>query len=86
MRGGGHTFCEPHDRARSYNPADSIPSADNGEHLVVDHAWYGDVIGGSFRLASEFAEDLAAAGHWVDYVCCAPDDRPDGPACSKSAA
>jgi glycosyltransferase involved in cell wall biosynthesis len=43
----------------------------SGRILVVAHAWYGDLIGGTFRLASEFAEDLAAAGHDVDYVCCA---------------
>lgn len=41
--------------------------------LVVAHAWYGDTIGGSFRLASEFAEHLVDAGHRVTYVCCAPD-------------
>ncbi|MFV0444367.1 MAG: glycosyltransferase family 4 protein [Planctomycetaceae bacterium] len=40
--------------------------------LIACHAWYGDVIGGSFRLASEFAEDLAASGHAVDYLCCMP--------------
>lgn len=42
--------------------------------MVISHAWYGDMIGGAFRLASEFAEDLAAAGCAVDYVCCAPAD------------
>ena len=41
--------------------------------LVVSHAWYGDQIGGSFRLASEFAEDLAAGGHRVAFVCAATD-------------
>ena len=39
--------------------------------LVVSHAWYGDVTGGAFRLASEFAEHLAEAGHRVSFVCCA---------------
>jgi glycosyltransferase involved in cell wall biosynthesis len=39
--------------------------------LIVSHAWYGDVIGGAFRLASEFAEHLATTGHQVSYVCCA---------------
>ena len=39
--------------------------------LVVSHAWYGDVIGGAFRLASEFAEFLAARGNRVSFVCCA---------------
>ncbi len=41
--------------------------------LVAAHAWYGDVIGGSFRLASEFAQSLAEAGDRVTYVCCAPE-------------
>ncbi len=41
------------------------------EHILVAcHAWYGDTIGGSFRLASEFAEYLAQQGHKVTYVCC----------------
>ncbi|TWU27161.1 GDP-mannose-dependent alpha-(1-6)-phosphatidylinositol monomannoside mannosyltransferase [Novipirellula galeiformis] len=41
-------------------------------HLIVAcHAWYDDMIGGSFRLASEFAIDLANRGHRVSYVCCA---------------
>lgn len=39
--------------------------------VVACHAWYDDLIGGSFRLASEFAEHLAAQGHSVSYVCCA---------------
>ena len=39
--------------------------------LVACHAWYGDVIGGSFRLASEFAEHLANQSYPVSYVCCA---------------
>ena len=38
--------------------------------LVACHAWYGDEIGGSFRLASEFAEYLATQGYRVSYVCC----------------
>ncbi len=42
---------------------------------VVCHAWYRDVIGGSFRLASEFAEYLAEQGYPVSYICCAPDDQ-----------
>jgi glycosyltransferase involved in cell wall biosynthesis len=46
----------------------------DGRILVVAHAWYGDLIGGTFRLASEFASDLAAAGCDVDYICCAPAD------------
>ena len=41
--------------------------------LVTAHAWYGDMIGGTFRLASEFAEHLAGAGYDVIYVCCDVD-------------
>jgi glycosyltransferase involved in cell wall biosynthesis len=48
--------------------------------VVVAHAWYTDVIGGSFRLATEFATDLANCGHRVFYVCCAPDSSRGLPA------
>lgn len=49
-------------------------------HVVVAcHAWYGDTIGGSFRLASEFAEHLAEQGHRVSYLCCAKEAGYDGP-------
>lgn len=44
--------------------------------LVVSHAWYGDLIGGAFRLASEFAISLAESGHRVSFVCC--DTRKNG--------
>jgi glycosyltransferase involved in cell wall biosynthesis len=47
--------------------------------LVACHAWYGDTIGGSFRLASEFAEFLAANGHKVSYLCCASSPQWKGP-------
>jgi glycosyltransferase involved in cell wall biosynthesis len=47
--------------------------------LIVSHAWYGDTIGGSFRLASEFAEFLAANGHKVSYLCCASSPQWKGP-------
>ena len=44
------------------------------KHIVVAcHAWYGDTVGGSFRLASEFAEYLALQGYRVSYLCCAKD-------------
>ena len=43
--------------------------------LVVSHAWYGDLIGGAFRLASEFAVSLASSGHRVRFVCCAPEKK-----------
>jgi glycosyltransferase involved in cell wall biosynthesis len=49
-------------------------------HVVVAcHAWYGDTIGGSFRLASEFAEYLAEQGHHVSYLCCAKEAGYAGP-------
>ncbi|GAB5442261.1 MAG: glycosyltransferase family 4 protein [Fuerstiella sp.] len=41
--------------------------------VVACHAWYDDLIGGSFRLASEFAVWLAEQGHDVSYVCCQVD-------------
>jgi len=42
-------------------------------HIAIAcHAWYEDDFGGSFRLASEFAEFLASRGHQVTFVCCAP--------------
>ncbi len=47
--------------------------------LIACHAWYHDTLGGSFRLASEFAEYLAEQGHRVSYVCCAKDPGYDGP-------
>jgi len=47
--------------------------------LIACHAWYEDVTGGSFRLASEFAEFLAGQGHKVTYLCCAKDANWDGP-------
>jgi glycosyltransferase involved in cell wall biosynthesis len=43
--------------------------------VMVAHAWYGDVIGGSFRLATEFAEYLATCGVRVTYVCCGLDGQ-----------
>jgi hypothetical protein len=43
--------------------------------IVVAHAWYGDMIGGSFRLATEIARHFSGAGRRVIYVCCS--DRVD---------
>ncbi|MCA9049844.1 MAG: glycosyltransferase family 4 protein, partial [Planctomycetaceae bacterium] len=41
-----------------------------GRHVVVAcHAWYGDVTGGAFRLASDLAAFLANRGWRVSYVC-----------------
>jgi glycosyltransferase involved in cell wall biosynthesis len=49
-------------------------------HVVVCcHAWYEDTLGGSFRLASEFAEHLAEQGHRVSYLCCANEAEYNGP-------
>jgi glycosyltransferase involved in cell wall biosynthesis len=47
--------------------------------LIACHAWYEDTLGGSFRLASEFAEHLAAEGHRVSYLCCAKEAGYYGP-------
>ena len=55
-------------------------SVESSPHILVAcHAWYGDVLGGSFRLASEFAEHLAASGYRVTYACCAKSSDWDGP-------
>ena len=45
--------------------------------LVTALAWWGDMVGGPFRLASEFAEYLAGVGYDVTYLCCdvAPERR-----------
>lgn len=37
--------------------------------VVVSHAWIDDQVGGAYRVASEFAEHLAASGCRVCYVC-----------------
>ena len=47
--------------------------------LIACHAWYRDLTGGSFRLASEFAEYLSAQGNLVSYVCCANSSDWNGP-------
>jgi glycosyltransferase involved in cell wall biosynthesis len=43
--------------------------------VIACHHWFDDVIGGSFRLATEFAEHAAAAGRRVVYVCCGRPDQ-----------
>lgn len=45
--------------------------------LVVAHAWYDDLYGGAFRVATELARGLARAGWHVVYVCWNPADHPD---------
>jgi glycosyltransferase involved in cell wall biosynthesis len=47
--------------------------------LIACHAWYRDSTGGSFRLASEFADYLSAQGNLVSYVCCANSSDWNGP-------
>lgn len=41
--------------------------------IIASHAWYDDTLGGAFRVASEFAEGLAARGERVAFVCGARD-------------
>jgi glycosyltransferase involved in cell wall biosynthesis len=43
--------------------------------VIACHHWFDDVIGGSFRLATEFAEHAADAGRSVVYVCCGRPDQ-----------
>lgn len=45
--------------------------------IVACHHWFDDVIGGSFRLATEFAEHVAASGRHVVYICCGKPDQVD---------
>lgn len=47
--------------------------------VVACHSWYDDLVGGAFRLASEFAIHLAEQGHEVFYVCSQPTDDSDLP-------
>lgn len=44
--------------------------------LIVAHAWYDDLYGGAFRVATELARGLARAGWNVIYVCWNASDRP----------
>lgn len=37
--------------------------------LIVAHAWYDDLYGGAFRVATELARGLVRAGWHVTYVC-----------------
>ena len=46
--------------------------------FVAAHAWVHDLAGGSFKLATEFAESLAARGRRVHYLCCETRDGADG--------
>lgn len=39
--------------------------------VILAHHWFHDVIGGSFRVATEFAEHLANHSRQVIYLCCA---------------
>ena len=51
------------------------PAAEPHHVAIACHASYEDDFGGSFRLASEFAEFLASRGHQVTFVCCAPQGK-----------
>jgi len=44
--------------------------------VVVAHAWYDDLFGGAFRVATELAAALAASGWHVTYLCCKVGDVP----------
>ncbi|NNJ26387.1 glycosyltransferase family 4 protein [Alienimonas chondri] len=44
--------------------------------LITAHAWVDDLAGGSFKLATEFAESLADRGRRVHYVCCGHERTP----------
>jgi glycosyltransferase involved in cell wall biosynthesis len=37
--------------------------------VIVSHAWSHEQVGGAFKIATELAQDLAAKGHRVCYVC-----------------
>ena len=56
---------------RSLAMSSSRATPAEAQHVAIAcHAWYEDDFGGSFRLASEFAEYLASRGHKVTFVCC----------------
>ncbi|MFH5805523.1 glycosyltransferase family 4 protein [Alienimonas sp. DA493] len=44
--------------------------------FVAAHAWVDDLAGGSFKLATEFAESLAGRGRRVHYICCGHERSP----------
>jgi glycosyltransferase involved in cell wall biosynthesis len=44
--------------------------------LVTAHAWYEDLFGGAFRVATELARGLAASGRHVTFLCCNVADAP----------
>lgn len=45
--------------------------------LIVAHAWYDDLYGGAFRVATELARGLVRAGWHVTYVCWNAANRAD---------
>lgn len=45
--------------------------------VIAANAWFGEVFGGSFRVATELAKDFAARGHRVAYICSSPECRSD---------
>ena len=62
---------------------DSRLASSRSHILITAHHWYHDVIGGSFRLATEFAEWMSERGHRVSYVCCEPVNQTGLPSREK---
>ncbi|MDP1797020.1 MAG: glycosyltransferase family 4 protein [Planctomycetaceae bacterium] len=46
---------------------------ENGTIVIAAHAWFGEVFGGAFRVATELAEFLASEGASVVYLCTSPN-------------
>ena len=51
----------------------------NRSVLLASHAWFHEQIGGSFKIATDLAEYLAASGHRVCYVCGTAERAPVNP-------
>ena len=47
--------------------------------VIACHAWFHEQIGGSFKIATDLAEYLAAHGHRVCYVCGTSERVPKNP-------
>ena len=47
--------------------------------VIACHAWFHEQIGGSFKIATDLAEYLAARGHRVCYVCGTSERVPKNP-------
>ena len=68
MHGNGSTVSS--DAARP----DELPPV-----VIACHAWFHEQIGGSFKIATDLAEYLAARGHRVCYVCGTSERAPKNP-------